>query len=69
MGITVSASDIQRQLGGSNLSDDDYRLLLADLLRQRDLRSHIQALQGNDLQEFVDRLDNVGKVDTRTKQR
>ena len=55
--------NIQRQLRGLSASDNGYRALLLKLLSHRDLKSHIHALQGNDLEEFVELLDNVGEVE------
>ncbi|KAF9789477.1 kinase-like domain-containing protein [Thelephora terrestris] len=51
--------DIQRRLGGLSPSDDEYRGHLLGLLNHRDLKPHIHGLQGNDLKEFVELLDNA----------
>ena len=56
-------SDIQRRLENLEPSKKEFRPLLYALLSHKDLRSHIDSLRKDDIQGFVELLDEVGKVD------
>ena len=56
-------SDTQKRLVKLDPSDDNYRTLLRELLSHKDLKAHIQDLDGPELEGFVELLDDVsGKV-------
>ena len=61
-----SVPNIWRRIGRLDLSNEEYRPLLHTFLSHQDLKSHIQGLQGPGLQGFVELLDNVGRVDTKS---
>jgi hypothetical protein len=56
-----SVPNIWRRIKKLETSDEEYRQLLHALLSHQDMKSHIQGLEGPDLQEFVELLDNVGR--------
>ena len=62
--VQTLVSDIQQRLENIDSSNEEYRPLLYALLSHRNLGPHIDSLRKEDLQEFVDLLDKVGKIDT-----
>lgn len=62
--VTASASaqvsDIQQQLGKLDPSNEEYRPLLYGLLSHPHLKPHIVSLKEDNLQGFIELLDEVG---------
>ena len=61
--MPTSVSRLKEQFDELNPSDDNYRLLLRELLIHQDLRLYVEGLHGSSLEEFVGLLDEVRKVD------
>ena len=59
--MTNSPSDLQRQLEVLSPSDSDYQRLLLQLLSHQDLRAYVLRIEGDDLQGFVELLDEVSR--------
>ena len=59
-----SVSAIQEQIEKLDPSDIECRPLLRELLDHKDLKSHVQRLDGSELEALVELLDKVGKADT-----
>ena len=60
--ISASVFAIYKRLEKLDPSDDNYRPLLRELLNHRGLKLHVRALRGSGLEEFIEVLDKVSKV-------
>lgn len=61
--VPTLVADIRQLLKNRDPSNKEHRPLLYVLLTHRDLKSCIDSFGKDDLQEFVELLDEVGKMD------